>query len=176
VVATSAGHEPRNANPAAARARRDVASRLKSQQRLDPQNAFLRARTGKAYGFRSKDWTDLKAGGQAISIGDDTETEFQLVKRYPSSGIIETRTITKPVVDTVRIYLDGVEQLSGWSVDPATGVVTFSGRTCPGRRDHRRLRVRRAGAVRHRPHGGDHRDLSAPSLAADPDRRASELR
>jgi hypothetical protein len=27
------------------------------------------------------------------------------------------------------------------------------------RRDHRRLRVRRAGAVRYRPQGGDHRDL-----------------
>jgi uncharacterized protein (TIGR02217 family) len=30
------------------------------------------------------------------------------------------------VAGTVRIYLDGVEQLSGWSVDVTTGIVTFS--------------------------------------------------
>ena len=33
--------------------------------------------------------------------------------------------VTKPVAGTVRIYFDGVEQLSGWSIDVTTGVVTF---------------------------------------------------
>ena len=36
------------------------------------------------------------------------------------------RTITKPVAGTVRVYKDDAEQLSGWSVDVTTGVVTFS--------------------------------------------------
>jgi uncharacterized protein (TIGR02217 family) len=39
--------------------------------------------------------------------------------------VIEVRTITKPVAGTVKVYLDGVEQLSGWSVDTTTGLVTF---------------------------------------------------
>jgi uncharacterized protein (TIGR02217 family) len=39
--------------------------------------------------------------------------------------VIEVRTITKPVAGTVKVYLDGVEQLWGWSVDTTTGVVTF---------------------------------------------------
>jgi uncharacterized protein (TIGR02217 family) len=51
---------------------------------------------------------------------------FQLVKRYPSGIVVEVRTVTKPVAGTVRVYKDGVEQLSGWSVDVMTGVVTFS--------------------------------------------------
>jgi uncharacterized protein (TIGR02217 family) len=40
--------------------------------------------------------------------------------------VIEVRTITKPVAGTVKVYFDSVEQLSGWSVDTTTGLVTFS--------------------------------------------------
>jgi uncharacterized protein (TIGR02217 family) len=39
--------------------------------------------------------------------------------------VIEVRTITKPVAGTVKVYLDGAEQLAGWSVDTTTGLVTF---------------------------------------------------
>jgi len=53
-----------------------------------------------------------------------------------------TRTITKPVhggvppgtSDTVVIYLDGVQQGSGWSVDATTGIVTFSSAPAAGKR------------------------------------------
>ena len=169
------GHEKRNVNWAQARGRWDVASGLKKQAQIDELIAFFRARRGKAYGFRFKDWTDYKATGQLLGTGDDAQTQFQLVKHYPSGSVIEVRTITKPVAGTVKVYLDGVEQLSGWSVDTTTGLVTFGTAPALGRRGHRGLRVRRAGAVRYRPHGGDHRDLSAAQLAADPDRRAQDL-
>jgi hypothetical protein len=46
-------------------------------------------------------------------------------KHYPSGSVIEVRTITKPVAGTVKVYLDSVEQLSGWPVDTTTGLVTF---------------------------------------------------
>ena len=52
------------------------------------------------------------------------------MKRYASGAQTWTRAIAKPVTGTVRIAVAGVEQLSGWSVDTATGVVTFS--TAPG--------------------------------------------
>ena len=126
VVVTGAGHEQRNVDWAEARGRWDVASGLKNQAQLDELIAFFRARKGKAYGFRFKDWTDYKATGQLIGTGDGAIKTFQLVKRYPSGSVIEVRTITKPVAGTVRVYKDGVEQLSGWSVDVTTGVVTFS--------------------------------------------------
>jgi uncharacterized protein (TIGR02217 family) len=58
VVATGAGHEKRNVNWAEARGRWDVASGLKKQAQIDELIAFFRARRGKAFGFRFKDWTD----------------------------------------------------------------------------------------------------------------------
>ena len=137
----------------------DVASGLKKQAQIE-LIAFFRARTGKAYGFRFKDWTDHRATGQLLGTGDDALTQFQLVKHYPSGSVIEVRTITKPVAGTVQVYLDGVEQLSGWSVNTTTGLVTFG--TAPGVASRSpRTSVRCAGAVRYGPHGGDHRDLSA---------------
>jgi uncharacterized protein (TIGR02217 family) len=117
VVATGAGHEQRNVDWAEARGRWDVASGLKNQAQLDELIAFFRARKGKAYGFRFKDWTDYRATRQLLGTGDGAQTQFQLVKRYPSGSVIEVRTITKPVAGTVRVYKDGVEQLAGWSVD-----------------------------------------------------------
>ena len=61
----------------------------------------------------------------AAKRGHQTLQTIQLVKEYPSGSVIEVRTITKPVAGTVKVYLDGVEQLSGWSVDTTTGLVTF---------------------------------------------------
>jgi hypothetical protein len=90
VVATGAGHEKRNVNWAEARGRWDVASGLKKQAQIDELIAFFRARRGKAYGFRFKDWTDYKASGQLLGIGDDAQTQFQLVKHYPSGSVIES--------------------------------------------------------------------------------------
>ena len=114
-----------NVNGPEARGRWDVASGLKKQAQIDELIAFFRARRGKAYGFRFKDWTDYKATGQLLGTGDDVQTQFQLVKHYPSGSVIEVRTITKPVAGTVKVYLGGVEQLSGgWSVDVTTGLVT----------------------------------------------------
>jgi uncharacterized protein (TIGR02217 family) len=111
---------------AEARGRWDVASGLKRQAQIDELIAFFRARRGRAYGFRFKDWTDFKATGQLLGTGNGTQTEFQLVKQYPSGSVIEARTITKPVAGTVKVYLDGTLQLSGWSVDTTTGLITFS--------------------------------------------------
>ena len=116
VVVTGAGHEQRNVNWAEARGRWDVASGLKNQQQLDELIAFFRARKGRAFGFRFKDWTDYKATGQLLGTGDGTNTTFQLVKHYPSGSVIEVRTVSKPVAGTVQVYKDGVEQLLGWSV------------------------------------------------------------
>jgi uncharacterized protein (TIGR02217 family) len=126
VVVTGAGHEQRNVNWAEARGRWDVASGLKNQAQLDELLAFFRARKGRAYGFRFKVWTDYRATGQLLGSGNGTNKTFQLAKRYPSGSVIEVRAIAKPVAGTVRVYKDGVEQLSGWSVDVTIGIVTFT--------------------------------------------------
>jgi uncharacterized protein (TIGR02217 family) len=126
VVTTVSGHERRNANWAAARGRWNVAHGLKKREQVAELIAFFRARMGRAYGFRFKDWTDYQAIAQLLGVGDGATTSFQLVKHYSSGGAIETRLVTKPVPGTVKIYRDGVETVSGWTVNTATGLVTFT--------------------------------------------------
>lgn len=130
VVITQGGHEQRNANWAAARARYNVAHGVKTQAQLDALIAFFRARKGRAHSFRFKDWTDYKAAEQTIGTGTGSLYDFQLVKRYVSGDTTEVRTITKPVVGTVSVYVNDVLQTSGVSVNATTGMVTLT--SAPG--------------------------------------------
>jgi uncharacterized protein (TIGR02217 family) len=125
VVTTVSGHERRNANWAAARGRWNVAHGLKKREQVAELIAFFRARRGRAYGFRFKDWSDYQALAQSLGVGDGATTSFQLVKHYASGGAVETRLIAKPVAGTVKLYRDGVESASGWSLDSTTGLVAF---------------------------------------------------
>lgn len=64
---------------------------------------------------------------QLIGTGDGSTTQFQLVKRYEDgNGYSYAKTIRKPIAGTVVVALDGVGQTSGWTVNTATGIVTFS--------------------------------------------------
>lgn len=139
IVELASGDEERNASWANSRRRYDVAYGIRRADDLAAVVAFFEARNGRLHGFRFKDWADFKsclpsqvpgATDQQIGTGDGTTTAFQLVKRYASGSQSWTRAITKPVAGTVRITLGGVEQASGWSVDTATGVITFA--TAPG--------------------------------------------
>jgi uncharacterized protein (TIGR02217 family) len=103
--------------------------------------------------------------------------QFQLLKHYPSGSVIEVRTSTKPVTGTVQVYLDGIEQTSGWSVDTTTGLVTFGTAPALGVEVTADFEFRRAGAV-----DTDHMAVTIESYklqtaqpAADPDRRAEGL-
>lgn len=127
VVITQSGYEQRNANWSQARARYNVAHGVKTQAQLDILVAFFRARKGKADGFRFKDWTDYNASAQPIGTGNGTTTAFQLVKTYSSGATTETRTLTKPVTGTLKIYFNAVLQSTSlYSVNTATGIVTFT--------------------------------------------------
>ena len=125
IVTTVSGHERRNANWAMARGRWNVAHGLKKREQVAELIAFFRARRGRAYGFRFKDWTDYQALAQSLGAGDGANKTFQLVKHYPSGGVVESRIIAKPVAGLVKVYRDGVEAASGWSVDTTIGLVTF---------------------------------------------------
>lgn len=126
IVITNSGYEQRNVNWSSARSLYNVAHGVKNQSQLDALIAFFRARKGRAYGFRFKDWSDYSVSGQNIGTGDAATTTFQLVKTYSSGGITESRTVNKPVDNSVTIYVNSVEQSSGVSVNTTTGIVTFS--------------------------------------------------
>lgn len=132
ILTTIAGFERRNANWSQARGRWDVGSGLKRREDFAALIAFFRARQGRAYGFRFKDWTDFRGEAQVLGTGDGATKTFQLVKRYASGGVEVARRIQKPVAGTVAVQRDGVAISSSWSVDAATGTVTFATGPAPG--------------------------------------------
>jgi|GEM_PF-262018 len=92
---------------------------------LEYLRGFHSARKGSKQGFRFKDWSDYQAKNQYVGVGDDNITQWQLTKNYLADSHQTYRPITKPVVGTVNIYLDNIQSLNGWSVDYATGILTF---------------------------------------------------
>ena len=139
IVTLASGDEERNASWADSRRSYDAAYGIRRADDLAAVVAFFEARNGRLHAFRWKDWGDHKSclpswtpapTDQTLSPVEGTSGAFQLVKRYASGAQSWTRTITKPVAGTVRVALDGAEQLSGWSVDALTGIVTFA--SAPG--------------------------------------------
>ncbi|HDR29882.1 DUF2460 domain-containing protein [Rhodovulum sp.] len=135
VVELASGDEERNASWANSRRRYDVAYGIRRADDLAVVVAFFEARNGRLHGFRYKDWADYKSAlpsqaitptDQQIGIGTGSQQSFQLAKRFISGAQTWVRTITKPVTGTVRVALGIVEQLSGWTIDTTTGVITFT--------------------------------------------------
>lgn len=132
ILATVAGFERRNANWSQARGRWDVGSGLKRREDFSALIAFFRARQGRAYGFRFKDWTDFRGEIEQIGVGDGATKTFHLVKCYASGGVDVTRQIPKPVAGSVTVHCDGIALASGWSADAATGIITLTTAPAPG--------------------------------------------
>jgi uncharacterized protein (TIGR02217 family) len=135
VVELASGDEERNASWANSRRRYDVAYGIRHTDDLAAVVAFFEARNGRLHGFRYKDWADYKsclpsqaitATDQQIGTGTGSQQTFQLGKRYASGAQTWVRTVAKPVAGTVRVALGTVEQLSGWTLDATTGVITFT--------------------------------------------------
>jgi len=117
------------------RRRFDAGYGVKSLGDLHGVIAFFEARLGRLHPFRFKDWSDCKScapdatpmpADQALGTGDGHVTVFQLTKTYTSGPSSWTRTIAKPVAGTVRVAVDGSELHGGFTVDSATGRVTFA--------------------------------------------------
>ncbi len=126
IVTVGSGYEQRNINWEQSRGRWNVAQGVKTKTQMDALIAFFRARMGKAYGFRFKDWTDYKSSGQLIGTGDGYQDEFQLIKTYSDGIVTMTRAIKKPVLGTAKIYVDGVLRTGGVSVNITNGIVAFN--------------------------------------------------
>lgn len=124
IALMASGFEQRNAHWAQARLRYDAGGGVRSDSDLRTLLAFFRARRGQAHAFRFRDpldWTSAVDGGvpgpgdQWLGDGDGLGLRFELVKRYDAG---EVRRITRPVADTLRVAVDGVEQADGWTLAP----------------------------------------------------------
>ena len=89
---------------------------------------FFLQQQGAFQPFLFDDPSDDRASAQAIGTGDGSATVFQLVRSMgaalPGGGFAEPMTAPNAVS---AIYFNGVLQsASDYSVDPATGLVTFA--------------------------------------------------
>ena len=139
IVVTGSGAEERNSRWADSRRRYDAGFGVRSLDDIHQVIAFFEERRGRLMGFRWKDHLDWKscapgaqpsALDQAIGTGTGTRASFQLVKRYGTGQRAYVRTITKPVAGSVRVAVAGVE-VTGVSLDPLTGIVTFPANRIP---------------------------------------------
>lgn len=135
IAALASGDEERNASWLNSRRQYDIAYGVRSADALATVVAFFEARNGMLYGFRFKDWSDYKScapsattanNDQTLGTGNGVQATFQLVKAYTSGARTYSRAILKPVAGTVKIAINGANQPSGWTVNTATGIVTFS--------------------------------------------------
>lgn len=94
---------------------------------------------GRYAGFRVKAINDYSTNGtvatptpldqQLVKVSAGV---YQLVKAYGANGTplatigFPYRKLYKPVAGTVRVAVAGVEQMSGFTVDTTTGLVTFA--------------------------------------------------
>lgn len=130
VVTLASGYERRATPWAQGRRRYLIGGGVRSLDDVAVLVAFFEARRGRLHGFRFKDFADFRSCApsgvispldQALGVGDGERVSFQLIKLY---GDVE-RPIRKPVADTVRVAVDGVET-GAFEIDPASGVVTLA--------------------------------------------------
>lgn len=140
VVILGSGGERRNSRWLNSRRQWDVAYGLHSDADIDEVITFFEARNAKLIGFRFKDWSDFQscapsrppnppavhsAIDQVIGTGTGSSHAYQLIKTYTSGARSWVRNITKPVANTVRVAVNGVETFS-FSADTTTGLVTLT--------------------------------------------------
>ncbi len=136
ITELASGAEHRNAPHSHSRRRYNAGVGIKSLEDLTKVIDFFEARRGSLYGFRFRDPVDHLSCGpndtpsptdQNIGTGDGIETRFALVKHYGDAKGRYARSITKPVINSVRAAINGVEQEEDrFTVDAVTGALIFN--------------------------------------------------
>lgn len=142
VVATASGREERNTRRADSRRRWDAGYGVKTLAALAEVVAFFEERRGRLYGFRWHDRLDHSSAlpgaaptplDQVLGTGDGVTAAFALAKTYGAVHAPYVRPIAKPVASSVRVAVNGVEQVVGthFFVDAASGLVSFAAPSVP---------------------------------------------
>ncbi len=136
IVTMVSGHEKRNAKWADSRRNYNAGFGVKSIDDLQEIIAFFEERRGQLYGFRFRDPLDYASSkpslsptpaDQTIGTGDGTTTVYQLQKHYGATQTVYSRTIHKPVADTLLIAIDGQVKTRDvdFTLDETSGQITF---------------------------------------------------
>lgn len=134
IAVSGSGYEHRNSQWADSKREYNAGYGIKNIDDIHTIVEFFEERRGMLHGFRWKDKFDFKScapkqtpafNDVEIGTGDGSTVAFQLKKIYGSVYAPYSRDITKPVTGTVLIGVNGSNVSSGWSVNLATGVITF---------------------------------------------------
>jgi uncharacterized protein (TIGR02217 family) len=136
IVTLANGHEERNALWKHSRRKFDAGIGVRSMDDIETLIAFFEARMGRLFGFRWKDWADFRScrpsvgidfRDQIIGVGDGETKAFQLTKTYRSAANTYTRSITKPLEETVLagVQADELRKDVHYTVDSTRGILTF---------------------------------------------------
>jgi uncharacterized protein (TIGR02217 family) len=136
VVVLGSGAEERNSRWANSRRSWNAGYGVHTLDALHAIIAFFEERRGRLHGFRWRDAGDWKSCApqgtpsildQTIGIGDGATATFQLSKTYGSVHAPWMRTISKPVVGSVKVAVAGVAKTMATQVkvDPTSGRITF---------------------------------------------------
>lgn len=87
--------------------------------------AMYKAARGELHTFRFRDWADYQLSAEPIGVGDGSATTFQIKQSWTVDGQTASRKITRPI-SAMQVYKNGVLQVSGYSINYSTGVLTFS--------------------------------------------------
>ena len=133
VVTLGSNRESRNARWADSRRRWQAGFGVKTLADLAQVLAFFEERRGRLFGFRWRDRADHSSAEPGVAVtmsdqmlgqGDGVTTSFALTKTYGAQFAPYVRTITKPVIGSVRVGLAGVET-SGFTIDSASGAIVL---------------------------------------------------
>ncbi len=126
IIKSKNGYEQRNINWNTNKMKFNIINGIKTKAELDEVITFFRNVRGAGYGFRFKDWTDYQIDNQYLGLGDGVTKEFQLIKSYRvSDNIVYYRKITKPVISTVRVFINDIES-KDFNIDLTTGLITLN--------------------------------------------------
>ena len=126
IIKSKNGYEQRNINWNSNKMKFNIINGIKTKTELDELITFFRNVRGAGYGFRFKDFTDYIGENQYLGVGDGETKEFQLIKSYRvSDNIVYYRKITKPVISTVRVFINDIES-KDFNIDLTTGLITLN--------------------------------------------------
>ena len=129
VMISKNGQEQRIANWEYSRLVYNVTNGLKTKRDLEEIIKLFRIVKGKNIGFRFKDWTDYYAKNQIIGIGTGDNKVYQLVKSYNISiddeKVIYARKITKPVKNTVKVFVNNIDVTNSLNINYKNGEINF---------------------------------------------------
>ncbi|MBA3448960.1 MAG: DUF2460 domain-containing protein [Pseudaminobacter sp.] len=142
IVSLTSGREKRNARFAQSKRHYDAGTGVRSLGDIQDILEFFEARRGSLHAFRFRDPFDMKscrpeetpsALDQALGTGDGATVRYALVKIYGAGEDAYRRLIKRPVADSLKVAVAGVELASPaqFSFDEMAGEVVFGAGNIP---------------------------------------------